>query len=76
MSYNDYYDEKPFELLSDVEIEMLHWREEREREQQRRKEKIEELQEIYVPLFKQCVDYYFERKEKSERINLDKGAKE
>ncbi|MFD1361121.1 hypothetical protein [Lentibacillus salinarum] len=45
---------------------------EKEEERLARIRKSEELQEIYFPLFKKCVDYFFERMEKSDRIELER----
>lgn len=65
MGHIDYDDFNEYQY----ELEMR--RLEKEESRLNRIEKSKELQEIYFPLFKKCVDYYFQRMEKSERITLD-----
>lgn len=72
MGFVEYYGEDGPMSELEYELEMERMREEEKRLDRLRKS--EELQEIYFPLFKKCADYFFERLEKSDRIELDKKS--
>ncbi|HLR61026.1 MAG TPA: hypothetical protein VK097_01135 [Lentibacillus sp.] len=57
-----------------MSVDEIDWEHQMDLEEERRQGRVKrskELQELYFPLFKMCADYFFERLEKTDRIELD-----